>query len=73
MSYKVNVLHSHSGLEREHKELAKDKKHVLIDEKYVDMFPQNQVVKFKHKKNIYYKVPIDLFVKKGGIFKNVSE
>lgn len=70
MSGKFNVLHSHSGLERE----LKFKKHiVLVDEQYKNMFLEDTIEKFKHHGNVYYKVPILSFVRNGGVFKNFTE
>jgi hypothetical protein len=69
MSGKFNVLHSHSGLERE----LKFKKHVvLVDEEYKHMFLEDTIEKFKYLGKVYYKVPILSFVRKGGIFKNFT-
>lgn len=69
MSGKFNVLHSHSGLERE----LKFKKHiVLVDEEYGHMFLEDTIEKFKYLGKVYYKVPILSFVRKGGMFKNFT-
>ena len=70
MSKNFGLLHSHSGLERE----LKFKKHiVLVDEQYKNMFLEDTIEKFKHLGNVYYKVPILSFVRKGGVFKNFME
>lgn len=73
MSSKMRCLHSHSGLERSLRETAKDKFHVLVDEEFADMFPEDQIKPFKHKGKTYYKVPTYLFARKGGVFKNLNE
>ena len=63
------VLHSHSGLERE---LKMDKRHVLIDERYKDMFADGgvKIERFMCHGTVYYKVPVLAFVMRGGYFKN---
>ena len=38
MSHGINYLHSHSGIEREVRDLAKDKSHVLIDKEFKHIF-----------------------------------
>lgn len=68
MSYGKDYLHSHSGLERE---LRFPKHIVLVDEKYGHLFKKS--VPFKHGDIMYYKVPTIDLVKKGGVFKNLSE
>jgi len=70
MSGKFNVLHSHSGLERE---LKFPKHTVLVDEEYKDMFLGDTIENFKYNGRIYCKVPILSFVNKGGIFKNFMQ
>ncbi len=74
MSYGINYLHSHSGLERSLPETANDKFHVLVDEEYKDMFEASgiDVVPFKYKRTQYYKVPTYAFFRKGGVFKNLN-
>lgn len=70
MSGKLNVLHSHSGLERE----LKFPKHlVLVDDEYKNMFLEDTIEKFKYNSRVYYKVPILSFVRKGGMFKNLMQ
>lgn len=70
MSQRKDVLHSHSGLERE----LKFKKHtVLVDEKFKGLFLDDTIEPFKHGGVNYYKVPILSFVNKGGIFKNFMQ
>ena len=70
MSKKFNMLHSHSGIERE----LKFKKHiVLVDEQYKNMFLEDTIEKFKYLGNVYYKVPILSFVRNVGVFKNFTE
>ena len=70
MSQKMDVLHSHSGLERE----LKLKKHiVLVDEKFKVLFLEDTIEPFKYNGVNYYKVPILSFVKKGGTFKNFMQ
>lgn len=70
MSQKMDVLHSHSGLERE----LKFKKHtVLVDEKFKVLFLEDTIEPFKYKGVNYYKVPILSFANKGGIFKNFMQ
>lgn len=68
MSYGHTQLHSHSGLER----LLNFPKHtVLVDAKYKDLFCEDVIKRFVYNKVEYYQVPILLFVKKGGVFKNL--
>ena len=76
MSYGHLYLHSHSALERnvDDKDIV-NKSHVLICDTGIKYF--EDVKDFLHKieidKRTYYKVPIMMFVKKGGVFKNLSE
>lgn len=74
MSNGINYLHSHSGIEREVRELAKDKSHVLIDEEFKHMFDDCGVklTPFTYMGVKYYKVPIYAFFRKGGVFKNLN-
>lgn len=72
----MTSLHSHSGIERE----LKIPKHlVLVDEEYKDFLLGESLkksIKFrnvKYKGKVYLEVPIMMFVKNGGIFKNLSE
>ena len=50
------------------------KSHVLIDEKYIDMFDKGMVSPkpIKHNGISYYKVHILDFIHKGGVFKNLN-
>ena len=70
MSNGITFLHSHSGLERD---LRFPKHTVLVDAKYANMFSGEPCVPFKHNSIEYAKVNILSFVKKGGVFKNISE
>ena len=74
MSQGITYLHSHSGLERSVSELLRDKFHVLVDKEYKSMFTglTDDVKPFKYEKKQYYKVPTYLFIKKGGVFKNLA-
>lgn len=73
MSYGIKYLHSHSGLERNLKETANDKFHVLIDEEFKHLFSDClDVTPFKHNRVQYYRVPTYVFYLKGGIFKNLN-
>lgn len=63
----MDVLHSHSGLE---KALNFPKHIVLIDASFGSMFNPNVIVPFRANGKDYYKVDILLFVKAGGQFKN---
>lgn len=75
MSHEINYLHSHSGIERE---LKMPKHLVLVDERYEDFLLGGSLkgqVKFHHVKyngKTYLKVPIMMFVKNGGVFKNLN-
>ena len=68
MSDGHNYLHSHSKLERL---LQFEKKEVLIDTRYKDMFGEELLTPFRYKNHDYYKVNILTFVRKGGVFKNL--
>lgn len=68
MSRGISILHSHSGLERE---LKLPKHIVVIDPCFIDMFEGVKVQGFTHNGGSYYKVPVDAFIKNGGIFKNL--
>ena len=73
MSQGINYLHSHSGIERNVRELMNDKFHVLIDKEYKHMFDgYNDVRPYKCGNVQYYKVPTFLFFKMGGVFKNLD-
>lgn len=69
-------MHSHSGLERE---LRYPKHKVLVDERYEDWLIDKSLkksIKFDRKTFndvTYIEVPIMLFVKNGGVFKNLNE
>lgn len=71
MSSGIKYLHSHSGIERNHKDLVKDKHHVLVDKEYVNLFSFR--IPFKHNGVKYYRVPTYEFFKYGGVFKNLSK
>ena len=68
MGSNLNVLHSHSGLERS---LGFSKQQVLIDEVFGEAFLIKSL--FKRNGKRYYAVHIMDFVKRGGVFKNFSE
>lgn len=70
MSFERDVLHSHSGLERE---LRLPKHVVLIDVAFGHLFMDEAKRPFKHDGRNYYKVLTQSFVKKGGIFRNLSK
>ena len=68
MRHGRNLLHSHSGLERE----LKFKKHiVLVDEEFGDLFIAK--TPFRYNGVDYYKVNTLEFVNKGGQFKNLMQ
>ena len=69
MSHGLNILHSHSGLERD---LKFPKHTVLIDTQFGHLFHKDTCVPFKYNGVEYLKVNILQFVKNGGIFKNLS-
>ena len=64
------VLHSHSGIERE---LGLPKNVVLIDGRFVDMFVTGNTTppQVSFEGRIYFKVPMSMFLKNGGIFRNL--
>ena len=68
MSRGISVLHSHSGIE---KELKFPKHIVLVDECFGGLFPDEAIKPFRYDGEMYYKVPILMFVEKGGVFKNL--
>ena len=70
MSKKFNMLHSHSGLE---KELGMPKHLVLVDEQYKGLFIEDKITPIRCHGINYYKVPILSFVRNGGVFKNFTE
>ena len=75
MSKGMTSLHSHSGIERE---LKMPKHLVLVDEEYEDFLLGDSLkehIKFhcvKYNGKVYLQVPIMMFVKNGGIFKNLN-
>lgn len=66
MSEHINVLHSHSLLERD---LGFPKRNVLIDPEYIDRFEGCDYIPQKTHCGTYYSVNILDFVKRGGVFK----
>jgi hypothetical protein len=74
MSHGINYLHSHSGIERDVRDLANDKFHVLIDEEFKHMFDDCGVKlsPYMYMGVKYYKVPTYTFFRKGGVFKNLN-
>ena len=66
----INKLHSHSGIEREERF---EKRFVLVDECWEELFNSKGVVPVKYPYNgiTYLKVPIRTFVSLGGVFKNL--
>jgi len=70
MSHGLIYLHSHSGLERF---LAFPKHIVLVDAEFEELFPKDVVEPFRYNKVDYVKVPILMFVDKGGVFKNLMK
>ena len=66
----MRVLHSHSGLERE---MRMDQGHVLIDDRFKELFSQIKTEKMKCRGKVYHKVPVMAFVMLGGYFKNYIE
>ena len=70
MSFENEVLHSHSGLERE---LRLPKYVVLIDVSFGYLFMDEPKKTFKHDGKTYYKVMTQSFVRKGGVFRNLSK
>lgn len=75
MSHGINYLHSHSGIERNVRDLANDKFHVLIDEEFKHIFDDCGVKlsPYMHMGVKYYKVPTYVFFRKGGVFKNLNK
>ena len=71
MSNGLDVLHSHSGLERD---LKFPKHTVLVDAKFANTFHKFGIdtKHFKYAGVDYLKVPTLAFVKAGGIFKNLD-
>ena len=70
MSEGISFLHSHSKLEREHPQLSNDKHLVLVDEEYKDLF--TDPIPFKYRGTTYYRVPTMVFIKRRGVFLNLS-
>lgn len=68
MSAKLNVLHSHSALERA---LKMPKHTVLVDAKYKDLFLEDTYKEFTCQKIKYLKVNTYDLYRKGGVFKNL--
>ena len=68
MSHKIDILHSHSALERA---LKMPKHTVLVDEKFKDLFMKGSYKEFSCQKIKYIKVNTYDFYKKGGVFKNL--
>lgn len=69
MSNGITYLHSHSGIERD---LKMPKHIVLVDEKYKDLFIESTIFPFEYNGVKYYKVPIQSFLLKNGVFKNLQ-
>lgn len=68
MSSGLSILHSHSGLERE---LKLPKHIVVVDSCFINLFADAKVQGFMHNGVSYYKVPVDAFIRNGGLFKNL--
>lgn len=66
-------LHNHSGLE---KEIRFPKRFVLVDTSFRDRFNPNRIENFSTtingKKLNFIKVPTLDFIKKGGVFRNLT-
>lgn len=75
MSQGVTYLHSHSDIERNVRELVRDKFHVLVDKEFKHMFDDctTDVHPYSYKGKMYYRVPTYAFYKKGGLFKNLDK
>lgn len=69
MSHGLEILHSHSGLERD---LKFPKHTVLIDAKFVHLFNKDTAISFRYGGIDYFKVNILQFVRNGGVFKNLN-
>jgi hypothetical protein len=69
MSHGLEILHSHSGLERD---LKFPKHTVLIDAKFVHLFHKDTAIAFRYGGIDYFKVNILQFVRNGGVFKNLN-
>jgi hypothetical protein len=70
MSAGIDYLHSHSELERI---LVFPKYMVIVDAKYKNLFSEDLVETFKYRGVTYCQVPTIVFVKRGGVFKNLKE
>lgn len=73
MSDNINYLHSHSAIERSQKKTLNDKAHVLIDTRYASLFPKDLCEEYKYNGVTYLSVPTVLFLKRGGVFKNLNK
>ena len=69
MSLGLDYLHSHSWLERE---MKIEKRFVLVDTMFADLFLNDAVKKRTVQRKVYLRVPTLSFVRKGGIFKNLD-
>ena len=65
----MNVLHSHSGLERD---LKLPKHVVLVDAMFAHLFVKRVTVPFKYNGVEYIKVDVHDFIENGGMFKNLN-
>lgn len=70
MSKGIQYLHSHSAIERDSK---LPKQFVLIDVDFKNLFADGVLEPFFYGRKKYYKVSTLSFVRKGGVFKNLSE
>ena len=68
MSHNLQVLHSHSGLERE---MHLPKHIVVVDASFSHLFTNEKVAKFKHNGVEYIRVSTRAFLEQGGLFKNL--
>lgn len=65
------MLHSHSGIERE---MCMSKHWVLIDARFMPLFTPNDLGQVFNRKGIkYVEVKILAFIKKNGVFKNYDK
>ena len=69
MSLGLDYLHSHSWLERE---MKIEKRFVLVDTVFADLFLNDAVKKITVQRKVYLRVTTLSFVRKGGIFKNLD-
>ena len=65
----LEVLHSHSGLERT---LVLPKSKVIVDAKFRHLFPLECIDPFTYNGKHYVIVPTLLFVKHNGVLKNLD-